>query len=103
MAPCTHGLLTILAPPKLASRVRCISNLVSPPTLNPQVVLNGSHQGPINILPLRRLYIENRVQPEMLNFTSTEDVLACFNMCVSIHSSPRVLGCVDDVSILKLF
>ncbi|KAF9645083.1 hypothetical protein BDM02DRAFT_3190029 [Thelephora ganbajun] len=36
--------------------------------------------GPINILPLRRLYIENRVQPEMLNFTSTEDVLALFNI-----------------------
>ena len=60
-----------------------------------------SHQGPINILPLRRLYIENRVQPEMLNFTSTEDVLALFNMCAS-HSYPCVFGCVDDPSFLKL-
>ena len=70
--------------------------------LCPGMVLNGSHQGPINILPLRRLYIENRVQPEMLNFTSTEDVLALFNMCVP-HYFIQTFGCVNSGMFLKLF
>lgn len=39
-------------------------------------------QGPINILPLRRLYIERQIQPEMLSFVTTEEVLALFNMYV---------------------
>lgn len=38
--------------------------------------------GPMTILPLRRLYIERQVQPEMLSFVSTEEVVALFNMCV---------------------
>jgi hypothetical protein len=36
--------------------------------------------GPINILPLRRLYIERQVQPEMLSFVSTDEVVALFKM-----------------------
>ncbi|ELU45832.1 fungal zn(2)-Cys(6) binuclear cluster domain-containing protein [Rhizoctonia solani AG-1 IA] len=36
--------------------------------------------GPMNILPLRRLYIERQVQPEMLSFVSTEEVLELFEM-----------------------
>jgi len=71
-------------------------------TLNPQVTLNGSYKGPINILPLRRLYIENRVQPDMLNFTSTEDVLALFDMCVSHLFPPCVADCADDALFPKL-
>ena len=38
--------------------------------------------GPMSILPLRRLYIERQVQPEMLSFVSTEEVVALFNMLV---------------------
>lgn len=36
--------------------------------------------GPMTILPLRRLVIERQVQPEMLTFVSTEEVVALFNM-----------------------
>jgi hypothetical protein len=36
--------------------------------------------GPMTILPLRRLYIERQIQPEMLSFVSTDQVLALFNM-----------------------
>lgn len=38
--------------------------------------------GPMTILPLRRLYIERQIQPEMLSFVSTEDVIALFDMYV---------------------
>ncbi|GLB34598.1 putative fungal specific transcription factor [Lyophyllum shimeji] len=44
--------------------------------------------GPMTILPLRRLYIERQVQPEMLSFVSTEDVVALFNIYfdhISMH------------------
>lgn len=34
----------------------------------------------MTILPLRRLYIERQVQPEMLSFVGTDDVVALFNM-----------------------
>ena len=37
----------------------------------------------MTILPLRRLFIERQIQPEMLSFVSTEEVVALFNMCVS--------------------
>lgn len=70
-----------------AAKVGVASEVYFKPGQSPDPEPTGgaqqSHQGPINILPLRRLYIENRVQPEMLNFTSTEDVLALFNMCAS--------------------
>jgi hypothetical protein len=36
--------------------------------------------GPMTILPLRRLYIERQVQPEMLSYVSTEEVVTLFNM-----------------------
>lgn len=36
--------------------------------------------GPMTILPLRRLYIERQVQPEMLSFVSTDEVIALFNI-----------------------
>ncbi|KAI0958055.1 hypothetical protein AcW1_006243 [Taiwanofungus camphoratus] len=36
--------------------------------------------GPMTILPLRRLYIERQIQPEMLSFVSTEEVIALFNI-----------------------
>ncbi|KIJ24429.1 hypothetical protein M422DRAFT_62342 [Sphaerobolus stellatus SS14] len=36
--------------------------------------------GPMTILPLRRLYIERQIQPEMLSFTSTQEVVDLFNI-----------------------
>ncbi|KAG7092912.1 hypothetical protein E1B28_009217 [Marasmius oreades] len=36
--------------------------------------------GPMTILPLRRLYIERQIQPEMLNFVSTSEVVDMFNI-----------------------
>jgi hypothetical protein len=39
--------------------------------------------GPMTILPLRRLYIERQVQPEMLSFVSTEEVVELFKMFVA--------------------
>jgi len=63
------------------------------PSPEPMGGVERSHQGPINILPLRRLYIENRVQPEMLNFTSTEEVLALFTMYAPLLSSLHARLC----------
>ncbi|KAG6852809.1 hypothetical protein C0991_009006 [Blastosporella zonata] len=36
--------------------------------------------GPMTILPLRRLYIERQIQPEMLSFVSKEEVVELFNI-----------------------
>ncbi|KAF9519033.1 hypothetical protein BS47DRAFT_1370877 [Hydnum rufescens UP504] len=36
--------------------------------------------GPFNSLPLRRLFIERQVQPEMLSFTSTDEVIDLFKI-----------------------
>ncbi|KAF8891374.1 fungal-specific transcription factor domain-containing protein [Infundibulicybe gibba] len=36
--------------------------------------------GPMTILPLRRLYIERQVQPEMLSFVGTDEVVELFNI-----------------------
>ncbi|TBU50302.1 fungal-specific transcription factor domain-containing protein [Dichomitus squalens] len=36
--------------------------------------------GPMTLLPLRRLYIERQIQPEMLSFVSTEEVVALFKI-----------------------
>ncbi|CAE6455399.1 unnamed protein product [Rhizoctonia solani] len=44
--------------------------------------------GPMNILPLRRLYIERQVQPEMLSFVSTEEVLELFDIYFD-HLNPQ--------------
>ena len=38
----------------------------------------------MTILPLRRLFIERQIQPEMLSFVPTEEVVALFDMCVSL-------------------
>lgn len=40
----------------------------------------------MTILPLRRLFIERQIQPEMLSFVSTEDVVELFNMYVLYFS-----------------
>lgn len=34
----------------------------------------------MTILPLRRLYIERQIQPEMLSFVTTDEVVLLFNM-----------------------
>jgi hypothetical protein len=39
--------------------------------------------GPMTILPLRRLFIERQIQPEMLSFVQTEEVVALFDMWAS--------------------
>ena len=64
-----------------ASRVTIISDQVS--RFLPQII-HAAHYllGPISILPLRRLYIERQIQPEMLSFVNTEEVVALFNMLV---------------------
>ncbi|GJE87047.1 Zn(II)2Cys6 transcription factor [Phanerochaete sordida] len=36
--------------------------------------------GPMTILPLRRLFIERQIQPEMLSFVSTEEVVELFRI-----------------------
>ncbi|TFK36330.1 fungal-specific transcription factor domain-containing protein [Crucibulum laeve] len=46
--------------------------------------------GPMTILPLRRLYIERQIQPEMLSFVSTDEVVALFNIYfdhINMHCS----------------
>lgn len=49
-------------------------------------VTESVNLGPMTILPLRRLFIERQVQPEMLSFTKTEEVVALFKMCVHLRS-----------------
>lgn len=44
---------------------------------------SDSFTGPMNILPLRRLYIERQIQPEMLSFVTTEEVVELFDMYVA--------------------
>jgi hypothetical protein len=48
----------------------------------------------MTILPLRRLYIERQIQPEMLNFVSRDEVVTLFNMCVPVQLNlrSRLLG-----------
>ncbi|KAJ3576869.1 hypothetical protein NP233_g143 [Leucocoprinus birnbaumii] len=46
--------------------------------------------GPMTILPLRRLYIERQIQPEMLSFVSTDEVVVLFDIYfdhISMHCS----------------
>lgn len=50
--------------------------------------------GVMSILPLRRLYIERQVQPEMLTFVSTEEVIALFKMYSQIDFLP-----LDDLDL----
>ncbi|KAJ8517191.1 hypothetical protein ONZ45_g5575 [Pleurotus djamor] len=81
--------LGLLAEASLANRRATSSNsavLTARPTSKdgPQSLgvasVNYFRPGPMTILPLRRLYIERQVQPEMLSFTTTEDVVALFNI-----------------------
>ncbi|CAE6523226.1 unnamed protein product [Rhizoctonia solani] len=44
--------------------------------------------GPMNILPLRRLYIERQIQPEMLSFVTTDEVLELFDIYFD-HLNPQ--------------
>ncbi|TDL24905.1 hypothetical protein BD410DRAFT_744627 [Rickenella mellea] len=44
--------------------------------------------GPMTILPLRRLYIERQVQPEMLSFVSTDEVVDLFKIYFD-HINPH--------------
>ncbi len=59
----------------------------------------------MTILPLRRLYIERQVQPEMLSFVSTNEVVKLFAMFVfSLHfggaiSHPVFLSTVVTLTI----
>ena len=48
----------------------------------------------MTILPLRRLFIERQIQPEMLNFVPTEEVVALFNMYVSYQQPFFMLFCL---------
>ncbi|KAH7889471.1 fungal-specific transcription factor domain-containing protein [Phlebopus sp. FC_14] len=41
---------------------------------------NYFRPGPMTILPLRRLYIERQIQPEMLSFVGTNEAVALFNI-----------------------
>jgi hypothetical protein len=45
----------------------------------------------MTILPLRRLFIERQIQPEMLSFVPTEEVVALFDMCVSLSRICAIL------------
>jgi hypothetical protein len=60
-----------------------ISNLVSMAVYFPDSPFWMIFLGPMTILPLRRLFIERQIQPEMLSFVQTEEVVALFNMCVT--------------------
>ncbi|KAJ3722781.1 fungal-specific transcription factor domain-containing protein [Lentinula guzmanii] len=81
--------LGLLAEASLANRRALIgtsSNFRArpdPADQNPKVgVANDIYfkPGPMTILPLRRLYIERQVQPEMLSFVSTQEVVALFKI-----------------------
>ncbi|TFY80768.1 hypothetical protein EWM64_g3237, partial [Hericium alpestre] len=56
------------------------SGMARPP--QPMGVASDSYfkPGPMTILPLRRLFIERQVQPEMLTFTETREVVALFDI-----------------------
>lgn len=68
---------------RLALRAMSTSSLVSPESLALNMLRSSDltgRIGPMTILPLRRLYIERQIQPEMLSFVSTEEVVALFKM-----------------------
>jgi len=52
--------------------------------MNDPVKSEPLYLGPMTILPLRRLFIERQIQPEMLSFVPTEEVVALFDMCVFV-------------------
>ncbi|KAI9510279.1 fungal-specific transcription factor domain-containing protein [Russula earlei] len=63
-----------------ASSGRKTSGMARPPA--PMGVASDAYfkPGPMTILPLRRLIIERQIQPEMLTFVQTEEVLALFDI-----------------------
>lgn len=82
-----HLRVQLIADKNLGSPATCTSNQVSALSriLYPQYLTDAAaYVGPMTILPLRRLFIERQVQPEMLSFTSTEEVVDLFNMYVII-------------------
>ncbi|KXN93253.1 hypothetical protein AN958_00178 [Leucoagaricus sp. SymC.cos] len=97
--------LGLLAEASLANRRAHVSS--GPDTLNGGVVSkiasasdgqtlgvasdNYFKPGPMTILPLRRLYIERQVQPEMLSFVTTDEVVALFDMWVLPSSREECL------------
>ncbi|KAF7440277.1 hypothetical protein PC9H_000621 [Pleurotus ostreatus] len=96
--------LGLLAEASLANRRATVSNsaaLAARPSSKdgPQSLgvasANYFRPGPMTILPLRRLYIERQVQPEMLSFTTTEEVVALFNMFVS-HNGRHMFANILD-------
>ncbi|KAI0306674.1 fungal-specific transcription factor domain-containing protein [Multifurca ochricompacta] len=79
--------LGLLAEASLANRRahatssgRKTSGMARPPA--PMGVASDAYfkPGPMTILPLRRLFIERQIQPEMLTFVSTEEVVALFDI-----------------------
>ncbi|TRM59205.1 fungal-specific transcription factor domain-containing protein [Schizophyllum amplum] len=84
--------LGLLAEASLANR-RAQQNVPSMSASGQVGVASANYfkPGPISILPLRRLYIERQIQPEMLSFVRTEEVVALFqiffermNMCAHV-------------------
>lgn len=65
-------------------KVGVASDLYFKPGTSPNFTVPGAithhRAGPMTILPLRRLYIERQIQPEMLSFVSTEEVVALFKI-----------------------
>jgi hypothetical protein len=53
----------------------------------------------MTILPLRRLFIERQIQPEMLSFVSTDEVVALFNIYYEkmAVSYPLHTGCTESL------
>jgi len=56
--------------------------------------------GPMSILPLRRLFIERQIQPEMLSFVSTEEVVDLFKMFVLFFNPPNSLLTYPSLQLL---
>ncbi|KAH9048576.1 fungal-specific transcription factor domain-containing protein [Lactarius hengduanensis] len=63
-----------------ASSGKKTSGMARPPA--PMGVASDAYfkPGPMTILPLRRLFIERQIHPEMLSFVSTEEVVALFDI-----------------------
>ncbi|KAI0053938.1 hypothetical protein FA95DRAFT_1579033 [Auriscalpium vulgare] len=80
--------LGLLAEASLANRRAQASNVSKsslqgmPRPSEPMGVASEAYfkPGPMTILPLRRLFIERQIQPEMLSFVSTEEVVALFDI-----------------------
>lgn len=64
-----------------------LSNSLNLPSSTGVASKNYFKPGPMTILPLRRLYIEKQIHPEMLSFVSTDQVVDLFKMSVSLFLS----------------